>query len=386
MATVTIQKRKRQNRNSYVIYFKDPFTGVKKYFKTFQRQKEAQQAANELRYLLDSGKLPDAQKNRLRMMTFGEVASHLENEWQMRLKTKEIRPKTHTEYVYTLNSVRRKFGSLYLCQITQREIENYRADVVAEFSAISANKKLATIKKVFKIGIDLRAATENPTEKIKYLSEKEHERNRFALPHQIEALVQASQATKAKYYLPVLIYLGAEHGTSKQEALSLRWSDIDFEFEGIGMIRFYRTKNKRERTDFLMPRAKKALLEWREHQAWMRNRKNIGNVESDLVFCHLNGKPIGHFNKSWWMTCEVAGMKDFHFHDLRHTFCSNLILSGAGLKEVKEMIGHSDISMTDRYSHLTMQHKFLRQKHLAEHYAKSSDCQSGGHTGVTGHF
>ncbi len=186
--------------------------------------------------------------------------------------------------------------------------------------------------------------------------------------------------------MPVLIYLGAEHGASKQEALSLRWSDIDFEFDGVGMIRFYRTKNKRERTDFLMPRAKKALLEWREHQAWMRNKKKIGKVESDLVFCHLDGSPLGHFNKAWWATCELAGMKDFHFHDLRHTFCSNLILSGAGLKEVKEMIGHSDIFMTDRYSHLTLRHKFQHQKQLAEHYAKSSNQLSGGHIGVTGLF
>ncbi|MCJ7614011.1 site-specific integrase [Candidatus Bathyarchaeota archaeon] len=319
-------------------------------------------------------------------MTFGEVANQLENEWQMRLKTGEIKQKTFDDYINTLKVVRRTFDHIYLCQITQREIENFRADVVAELSAVSANKKLAVIKKVYKLGVSLRAVIENPAENIRYLSEKDHERNRFALPHQIETLVQASQTTKGKFYLPALIYLGAEHGAAKQEALSLSWSDIDFEFNGLGIIRFYRTKNKRERTDFLMPRTKKALLEWREHQSWVRKRKRIDKIESDLVFCHLDGRPLVNFNKAWWATCEVAGMKDFHFHDLRHTFCSNLILSGAGLKEVKEMIGHSDISMTDRYSHLTSQHKYLRQKELAQHYAKSSVTQSGGHIGVTEDF
>ncbi len=81
-----------------------------------------------------------------------------------------------------------------------------------------------------------------------------------------------------------------------------------------------------------------------------------------------NLNSIKNFNKSWWAARREAGIKDFHFHDLRHTFCSNLIISGSDLKDAKEMIGHSDISMTDRYSHLTALHKRSRQERLAEHY------------------
>lgn len=46
----------------------------------------------------------------------------------------------------------------------------------------------------------------------------------------------------------------------------------------------------------------------------------------------------------------------------------SLILSGADLKDAKEMIGHSDISMTDRYTHLTTQRHLQNQRHLAQHY------------------
>jgi site-specific recombinase XerD len=42
------------------------------------------------------------------------------------------------------------------------------------------------------------------------------------------------------------------------------------------------------------------------------------------------------------------------------------------LKEVKEMIGHRDIAMTDRYSHLSLTHKMFRQDQLAEHYSRES--------------
>ena len=109
-------------------------------------------------------------------------------------------------------------------------------------------------------------------------------------------------------------------------------------------------------------------MEWRDHQEWMRHRKKISDNGSNLIFCHLNGTPLKQFKSAWKTICEEAEIENFHFHDLRHTFCSNLILSGAGLKEVKEMIGHSDISMTDRYSHLTPKHKLLKQQQLAEHY------------------
>jgi site-specific recombinase XerD len=45
-----------------------------------------------------------------------------------------------------------------------------------------------------------------------------------------------------------------------------------------------------------------------------------------------------------------------------------LLLAGASLKDAKELIGHEDITMTDRYSHLTFQHRLSKQEQLANHY------------------
>jgi integrase len=173
---------------------------------------------------------------------------------------------------------------------------------------------------------------------------------------------------RAKFYMPALIFLGAEHGASKQEVLSLKWKHINFDYRERGFIRFYRTKNSRERIEYLMPRTRQALVEWQKHQEWMRHRKKIDYNGSGIVFCRLDGTPIERFDKAWRTTCRIAGIRDFHFHDLRHTFCSNLLLSGSDLKDVKEMIGHGDLSMTDRYSHLTLDHKLHRQDRLADHY------------------
>ena len=173
--------------------------------------------------------------------------------------------------------------------------------------------------------------------------------------------------------MPALFLLGAEHGTSRQEALSLNWDDIDFDYQRKGLIRLYRNKNKRERTEYLMPRTKEALLNWKSHLQWARHRKRIGTFNPKPVFCRLNGTRLKRFDNAWRTICDLAGVDDFHYHDLRHTFCSNLLLSGSDLKDVKEMIGHSDITMTDRYSHITNLHKLHRQTMLAEHYANGKN-------------
>ena len=76
--------------------------------------------------------------------------------------------------------------------------------------------------------------------------------------------------------------------------------------------------------------------------------------------------------KAWKQVLKLCGIKDFHFHDLRHTYCSNLLLAGSNLKDVKGMIGHWDISMIDMYSHLSFEHKREQLVRLSEHYSKNS--------------
>jgi len=59
----------------------------------------------------------------------------------------------------------------------------------------------------------------------------------------------------------------------------------------------------------------------------------------------------------------------------REASLSSLILAGAPLKDVKEMIGHGDIAMTDRYSHLTMERRRFNQQQLTGHYAVESESE-----------
>jgi len=371
MATVTIQKRENKKNFSYVVTYKDPKTGKKIYHDTFRKKRLAQQEANDLRAMLDSGQKPKP-KEKLSALTFSEVSTSLKKIWPERLSNRTLAEKTVEDYEIWLNVLERGYGKRLLCSFDTDEILDFRNGIAKKNSNISSNKYLSIFKKVFRHGLELGAVTSDPSASITKLNESEHERNRFLFPYEIELLIEASQKIRAKFYMPSIIYLGAEHGAAKQEILQLRWSKIHFGFGDDGLITLFRTKNECERTDDLMPRTKDALLKWRDHQAWMRHRKKITQVKTDFVFAHLDGTPRKSFNKAWWRVLEFAGIKNFHFHDLRHTFCSNLILAGVGLKEVSEMIGHKDITMTNRYTHLPTEHRQLMQKSLAEHYKNHS--------------
>jgi integrase len=370
MANVFIQKYKGKRGTTYAVKYRDSFTKRCKHDSSFRRWQEANERVKELKTILDSGKRPKKRRNQLIPLTFDEVAKSLKLEWVGRNKRNNLADKTLYEYNNRLDVVCRSFGSRLLVETTESDIQQHINRVAEEWTNVTANKTLSAIKKVFSHGLKLKAVIEDISTKIEFLSEKDHERNNFLLPPQLSNLISATQGTRAKFYMPAIIYLGAEHGAAKQEILSLKWSDIDFEFKGRGLIKFYRTKNKRKRTEFLMPRTRKALLDWKDHLQYKRRRTKIENVKSDQVFCRIDGTPIKCFNKAWWHALKVAEITDFHFHDLRHTFCSNLIMSGGDLKDAKEMIGHTDISMTDRYSHLSGDHFIRRQDQLAEHYGE----------------
>ena len=123
-----------------------------------------------------------------------------------------------------------------------------------------------------------------------------------------------------------------------------------------------------ERTMPMLRRSAEALLHWRDHLEKARQKRNILNFKVDKVFCPLDGEGIRSFKSSWRTARRLANIQDFHLHDLRHTFCSNILLAGGSLKDIKDMIGHRDIKMTDRYTHLDNKRKKQVQVMLEEHY------------------
>lgn len=383
MATVTIQRRKKKDgTTSYPVYFVDPFTGKKKYHATFRTLKDAQLATHTLRDVIDKGSAPEVRR-KARGLTLGEIGELCRATWREREAGEELRPATLKGYLDHLNGLLRferaeilpngetvthpPLQTLRVAQLTPEMVKSVRMGMAAKISAVTANRRIFILKELCARALKDGEIARNPCADIGYLSEKKHQRTSFLAPAELDRLLLHA-GTSRTGYLEAAILMGAEHGASLQEILSLKWADIDFQYEESGSITFFRTKNERRRTMLLMPRTRKALLQWREKLIIMRRKRGMPEALSGYVCCRLNGAKVSGLKHSWENVKQAAGVEDFHFHDLRHTFCSSIIMAGGDIKTASEMIGHADIRMTNRYTHLSQLAYQNMQTKLAKFY------------------
>ena len=76
-----------------------------------------------------------------------------------------------------------------------------------------------------------------------------------------------------------------------------------------------------------------------------------------VFYDKTTGEPYRYIKRSFNTACRRAGIRDFRFHDLRHTFASHLVMAGVDITTVKELLGHKSLTMTLRYAHLAPSHK-----------------------------
>lgn len=128
-------------------------------------------------------------------------------------------------------------------------------------------------------------------------------------------------------------------GARRSEVLNLTWQDIKDDF-----ILFRRTKTKKVRYVPISRRLKEVI----EQMSGDPGITRIGKI--------FRGFDPKYVSKRFSMWFAQAGLKGYTLHCLRHTFASKLIMAGVDLRTVQELLGHSDISTTLVYSHLTREH------------------------------
>jgi len=124
----------------------------------------------------------------------------------------------------------------------------------------------------------------------------------------------------------------------KGEILSLKWDNVDLRH---GFILLDITKNG-ERREIPINDTLKGVLQG------ITRRLDISYVFYD----NATGKPYQDVKRSFNTALRKAGIKNFHFHDLRHTFASHLVMAGIDITTVSRLLGHKTLTMTLRYSHL----------------------------------
>jgi len=162
-------------------------------------------------------------------------------------------------------------------------------------------------------------------ERIRYLTQEEAEQLLKACPAHLRPIVETALNT----------------GMRKGEILSLKWSQIRD-----GWIYLEETKSGKGRPVPLNDAQISVFGELRARQ----------QLRSPFVFCDDKGRPFGNVQKSFDSALKRAGIYDFHFHDLRHTCASWMVMAGADLVAVQKQLGHSSIKTTMRYAHLAPGH------------------------------
>lgn len=134
-------------------------------------------------------------------------------------------------------------------------------------------------------------------------------------------------------------------GMRQGEQFSLEWNEVDFSRKRIFLDK---TKNG---TDREVPMNKTCLTAMKElHE---RRPKDV-----KWVFLSSRYTKERLLNPRQWFDEALAKAKvqDFHWHDLRHTFCSRLVMAGIDLLTVSKLAGHSTVAVTQRYAHLSPKH------------------------------
>ena len=88
----------------------------------------------------------------------------------------------------------------------------------------------------------------------------------------------------------------------------------------------------------------------------LKARAKIRRIDTDLVFPGRPPTRPAQLRHAWQTALQVAGITDFHWHDLRHSAASYLAMNGASLQEIAAVLGHKTLAMVKRYAHLSEQH------------------------------
>lgn len=163
---------------------------------------------------------------------------------------------------------------------------------------------------------------------------------------QIEAgrLLSAARSISNHGLLADFIELALNTGMRKNEMLMLQWKSVDLEERIITLLA---DENKSGRTRSI-PLNDSAVAALRRRKAFV----DMHCQNSPWVMARRDGERAISIYYSFRKACKVAGIENFRIHDLRHTCASWLVSTGVPLADVKEVLGHASIVMTERYAHL----------------------------------
>ena len=250
------------------------------------------------------------------------------------------RLKSHDRLKSFVNTLNKYFSKKRLTDFTVLDVENMQSDIISQDLSVSyANRLTAVLKRMFKKAIEWELIDESVFKRISSvkLLRGEVKRLRYLTDDEQERLINACN----KEIKPIVI-TALNSGMRKSEILNLTWDRIDLKNKVI-LLDITKNGDRRE-----IPV---------NNTLFNTLSGVIRNIKTDYVFYNPKTlKPFYDLKKSFTAALKKAHIIDFHFHDLRHTFASNLVMKGVDLATIQKLLGHKTINMTLRYAHLSNVH------------------------------
>jgi len=245
-------------------------------------------------------------------------------------------PKSRIRDASALKHLLPVFGEQLLGQITPKMLAEYKVQRRREGAApATTNKELQLVRHAFNLAMrEWEWCRENPMHRVS-LEQVQNEVDRWLTADEEERLLAASSP-----WLQEIIRFALNTGMRQGEILNLQWQDVDFTR---GTLIVMKSKNGTRRTIPLNATVYDLLA----------TKQAAAGASKGPVF----KTPLGNMLQVRFLVrefCEArdrAGIPDFRFHDLRHTFATRLVQRGIDLYKVQRLLGHKTGTMTQRYAH-----------------------------------
>jgi integrase len=229
-----------------------------------------------------------------------------------------------------------------LGDVTPGMIDAVKLRRATEVKKASVDRNLQVLRRVFNWAIEQGLTNDNPVRRVKFFR-AETRRLRYLTEDEYRRLLAKASEVSRSPLLREAIELAVHTGLRRGNLLGLQWDWVDWR---IRVVRVPRTKSGKPQA-VPLNRAAWAVLQ----RLWK------ARGESSCVFAHTAGRSAGQalldLKKGFHTALDNAGIEDFRWHDLRHTFASWLVMRGASVRAVGELLGHQTIQMTMRYAHLS---------------------------------
>jgi integrase len=321
-------------------YTREPETGKIKY-RTEKASFSKKKAEKMWRAKVDAfqekdklGVAPDLE------MTFTEFIDWGLKQDVMQAKASKNDDRTRAKHVKTY------FGELKAVQITPLMVDNFRIQMTKTksektrkcFSGTTINKMVSLGRRIYYLGTDAGIVNHNPFARRGVF--KEEPKGKYIPDNEFRKIYD----NLVDYLKPVAV-TAYNTGMRRGEILNLKWNRVNLFKKRIDLTP-KDTKTEEPRVIYFSSNneLKKVFIEAVKDK----------NPEQNHVFVKPDGEPV----PKWYMerlfkkACLNAGVGPYRFHDLRHTFNTNMLKAGVSTNVIMKLTGHKTDAMFTRYTHL----------------------------------